>query len=63
MSRYAQNTAVSSERSKAEIESTLRRYGADQVPDDASRPSGHQGKGYGAELRSGGLCLALESMG
>lgn len=28
--RYAQNTAVSSERSKAEIESTLRKYGADK---------------------------------
>jgi hypothetical protein len=29
VSRYADSTAVSSERSRAEIESTLRRYGAD----------------------------------
>lgn len=30
MSRYAENTSVSSEKSRAEIESTLRRYGASQ---------------------------------
>lgn len=30
MGRYAQDTTVSSERSKAEIETTLRRYGADK---------------------------------
>ncbi len=30
MGRYAQDTTVSSERSKAEIESTLKRYGADK---------------------------------
>ena len=29
MSKYAQNTSVSPDRSKAEIEKTLRRYGAD----------------------------------
>ena len=28
--RYAENTSVSSDRSRAEIENTLRRYGADQ---------------------------------
>lgn len=30
MSRYAQNTTVSSEKSRSEIEQTLTRYGADQ---------------------------------
>jgi hypothetical protein len=30
MSRYAENTTVSTDRSRGEIESTLRRYGADQ---------------------------------
>lgn len=30
MSRYAENTSVSSERSRGEIEATLRRYGASQ---------------------------------
>lgn len=30
MSQFAKNTSVSSERSRAEIEKTLRRYGADQ---------------------------------
>lgn len=30
MSRYAENTSVSSEKSRAEIEATLRRYGAGQ---------------------------------
>ena len=30
MSRYAENTSVSSDRSRAEIEKTLERYGADQ---------------------------------
>lgn len=30
MSKYAANTSVSSEKSRAEIERTLRRYGADQ---------------------------------
>jgi len=30
VSRYAENTSVSSERSRAEIEQTLQRYGADQ---------------------------------
>lgn len=30
MSRYAENTSVSSEKSRAEIEATLRRYGASQ---------------------------------
>ena len=30
MTEYAKNTSVSSEKSKAEIERTLRRYGADQ---------------------------------
>ena len=29
MSKYAADTSVSSERSRAEIEATLRRYGAD----------------------------------
>lgn len=30
MTRYAESTSVSSDKSRAEIESTLRRYGADQ---------------------------------
>lgn len=30
MTRYAENTQVSTDRSRSEIESTLRRYGADQ---------------------------------
>lgn len=39
MSRYAESTTVSTDRSRAEIESTLRRYGADQFVSgwDASR--------------------------
>jgi hypothetical protein len=30
VSKFAENTSVSAERSRAEIEKTLRRYGADQ---------------------------------
>jgi len=37
MSRYAENTTVGSDRSRSEIEATLRRYGADQFAYMTSR--------------------------
>jgi hypothetical protein len=37
MSRYAENTSVSVENSRGEIERTLQRYGADSLPTAGKR--------------------------
>lgn len=43
MSRYAENTSVSAEKSRAEIEASLRRYGADQFAYMTSRTEARVG--------------------
>jgi hypothetical protein len=43
MSRYAENTSVSAEKSRAEIEAVLRRYGADQFAYMTSRSEARVG--------------------
>ena len=47
MSRYAKNTSVSTERSKAEIEKTLKRYGVEEF----FYGTGTRGDGIGFVLR------------
>lgn len=46
MSRYAENTDVSSDRSKAQIERTLQRYDADQFYSAADWKDGHAMIGF-----------------